>query len=67
MPSSYERNEQVPRVRIPHYAAKTPQPHLDAPADPTLPKPEIDVSYDELIITAAVDLDEAEGRDSEAS
>ncbi|BDZ48295.1 hypothetical protein GCM10025867_05360 [Frondihabitans sucicola] len=66
MPSQYESNDSVPAAKIGHYPARSPQPHLGVPAVPEAPKPELEVSYDELMITAAIDLQDVE-QDSEAS
>ena len=67
MPSTYHRNGDVPAVRISHYPAKSPNAHHGGVAEPEVPGLESDLSYDELIITASIDLHGAESEDSEAS
>lgn len=67
MSSNYERNESVPPAKIGHLAARVKLPSSgDARgAGASVPsKSEIEVSYDELIITSSIelpDLDEAAG------
>lgn len=63
MPSTYERDETVARISIPHYPARSPQPRLGAPVQPVVITP-VDVSYYELIVTASIDLRDVRAEDA---